>query len=451
MVYNCFIKCQVCKSITRVRLQVGFLDEHPIVITCGECGISLSGRVKIGQDVPSLAFKFENADIVEATDKSDYVVECSGEFPVRKPHTDVDADKHLLSPFLVNQNAMEDEGYQQFCEDIGILNTFCQKWVDYKRVIDLQKNGKKEYLLPEIWKILPKEYFPCRNEYEVLRAIHMIEIHYLVNPLRKELLENLSFSAEILKLFTQKEDQFLEFLSQYDGYSLEEMQASVYKVYEEFVKVCPALIPALATRYYKSGEIDYESVGSTTSTYDTVKQFSLDAYETLGNLLIIPIALNNIKYRRDFSQCCEVDGKPMTIENFLGLRSKATKFHYCVENEIYTKAMGIQFNSKLRNAIGHNDVEYDNLTQKLTYIPDTRDRAKKKTTFLLQFEDEALRLLQSILVISEYLYRLREVELMRMGVKFLLPEELDRIFKKAGRNDPGPCGSGLKFKRCHGR
>jgi len=29
--------------------------------------------------------------------------------------------------------------------------------------------------------------------------------------------------------------------------------------------------------------------------------------------------------------------------------------------------------------------------------------------------------------------------------------ELERAFAQAGRNDPCPCGSGLKFKRCHGR
>lgn len=43
MVFNTFIKCQVCGCITRVRLQVGWQEEHPIEVTCGKCGISLSG------------------------------------------------------------------------------------------------------------------------------------------------------------------------------------------------------------------------------------------------------------------------------------------------------------------------------------------------------------------------------------------------------------------------
>jgi uncharacterized protein len=38
-------------------------------------------------------------------------------------------------------------------------------------------------------------------------------------------------------------------------------------------------------------------------------------------------------------------------------------------------------------------------------------------------------------------------------MRYLLKQdaELEALFAKAGRNDPCPCGSGLKFKRCHGR
>ena len=64
MVYNEFIRCEVCGCITRIRLQVGWLDEHPIAVTCGKCGISLKGKVKIGQDTLGLKFEFENAERV---------------------------------------------------------------------------------------------------------------------------------------------------------------------------------------------------------------------------------------------------------------------------------------------------------------------------------------------------------------------------------------------------
>lgn len=61
------------------------------------------------------------------------------------------------------------------------------------------------------------------------------------------------------------------------------------------------LIPALALQYCKDNSFDFEHEGSTTSSFDSVKQFYLDVYEALGNLMIIPVALNNIKYRSDIN------------------------------------------------------------------------------------------------------------------------------------------------------
>lgn len=72
MVFTTFIKCQICGFITRVRLQVGQQEEHPIEVTCGKCGTSLSGSVKIGQDRPGLSFSFDNADEVQ-DENSDYI------------------------------------------------------------------------------------------------------------------------------------------------------------------------------------------------------------------------------------------------------------------------------------------------------------------------------------------------------------------------------------------
>lgn len=111
----------------------------------------------------------------------------------------------------------------------------------------------------------------------------------------------------------------------------------------------------------------------------------------------------------------------------------------------------IILNAKLRNAIGHNDVEYDTVTQCITYIPNPKDCSKRKQEYLLQFENEALRMFQGVLVISEYIYRLRQLTLMEKGITPIRPNTPIVKSKKIGRNEPCPCGSGKKFKHCHGR
>lgn len=122
-----------------------------------------------------------------------------------------------------------------------------------------------------------------------------------------------------------------------------------------------------------------------------------------------------------------------------------------MDTEVYTDFLDVVVNAKLRNAIGHNDVEYDAVSQVITYIPNPKDRTKKKTEYLLEFENEAVHMFQALLGVSEYLYRLRELSLMYDGKIPLMVQERANWPKKIGRNDPCPCGSGKNTNSVMGR
>lgn len=421
MVFNTFIKCQVCGSITRIRLQVGWQKEHPIVVACGKCGTSLSGNVEIGQDEPGLKFSFDNADEV-LDEEADYLVECSGEFPTVKQGSAEELEGLVITPFIRYMSCMKsDDSYEQFCKAVSQLNATKRKWKEYHRIINLfEKNS--EYLVQEIQKEFSGQYFQCRDESEILRAVHMIEVHGLYSSLKKDILDNISFCAGILKLDSVQAKSLIDFLNSHDGFHLDELQELIYKLYDEYMTVYQRLIPALAIQYCKDNSFDFEYEGSTTSSFDSVKQFYLDVYEALGNLLIIPVALNNIKYRADVNSMNPIEKNVSSLEDFIKL-TKATRFHYCINTEVYTDFLDVVVNAKLRNAIGHNDVEYDAVSQLITYIPNPKDRTKKKTEYLLEFENEAMHMFQGILGISEYLYRLRELELMFEGMVPVMVQE----------------------------
>ena len=134
--------------------------------------------------------------------------------------------------------------------------------------------------------------------------------------------------------------------------------------------------------------------GSTTSSFDSVKQFYLDVYEALGNLMIIPVALNNIKYRSDISAMNPIEKNVNSLEDYIKL-TKASRYHYCLDSEVYTGFLKILVNAKLRNAIGHNDVEYNSVDQLITiYSLILKTEQKRKTEYLLQFENEAMHMFQ---------------------------------------------------------
>ena len=449
MVFNSFIKCQVCGCITRVRLQVGWQEEHPIEVACGKCGTSLSGSVKIGQDRPGLSFSFDNADEIQ-DENADYIVECYGEFSALKQVEAADLERLVISPFIRYINCMKtNDSYEEFGQDVSKLNVTAKKWKNYKRILNLAKNNSK-YLTQEIQKEFSGHFFQCRDESETLRAVHMIEVHGFYSSLRKDILNDLSFSAGILKMDSAQMKDLIDFLNSHDGFHLEELQELIYKVYDEFMVVYQRLIPALAIQYCKDNSFDFEYEGSTTSSFDSVKQFYLDVYEALGNLMIIPVALNNIKYRSDINAMNPIEKNVKSLEDYIKL-TKASRYHFCLDSEDYTGFLKILVNAKLRNAIGHNDVEYNSVDQLITYIPNPKDRTKKKTEYLLEFENEAMCMFQAILGVSEYLYRLRELELMHDGKIPIMVQERANWPKKIGRNELCPCGSGKKYKSCHGR
>ena len=58
---------------------------------------------------------------------------------------------------------------------------------------------------------------------------------------------------------------------------------------------------------------------------------------------------------------------------------------------------------------------------------------------------------QAILGVSEYLYRLKELELMSDGKIPIMVQERVKWPKKIGHNELCSCGNGKKYKRCHGR
>lgn len=60
-------------KVKKLGLKQGWLEQHPIVIACGKCGVSLSGKVDIGQMQPGLKFEFENADILNNDEKPDFI------------------------------------------------------------------------------------------------------------------------------------------------------------------------------------------------------------------------------------------------------------------------------------------------------------------------------------------------------------------------------------------
>lgn len=185
---------------------------------------------------------------------------------------------------------------------------------------------------------------------------------------------------------------------------------------------------------------------SGSDSFEDIKQFYLDIYEVIGEIILLPISLNNIKYRQKF-QCVETSNNKINSIDDLKSATKGKKIQYLNQNEFFTEILRIKLNSRLRNAIGHNNYKYNGITQNITYIPNSKKSDKIESIFLLEFAIECINLVRGLIILDEILYQVRKIQYIQEGC---VPKiTLKDFFNKVGRNEKCPCGSELKYKKCH--
>ena len=177
--------------------------------------------------MPGLEFSFENAEILRENESSDYIVECSGEFPTKK--LSIDEREFVLSPFMRNQIRMqENDGYEKFTKSVSRLMETAQNWAQYKRILDLSQNENKDYLIQEVKKLIPEKLAPGKNELEILRAVHLVEIMGFITPLRSDVISERTVSDSVLKLDFNQIRELIDYLNAHEGYTLDDLQSIIY-------------------------------------------------------------------------------------------------------------------------------------------------------------------------------------------------------------------------------
>lgn len=447
--YNIYLKCEVCGAVTRVRIQAGWLDRHPIRFNCGKCGILIPGICELDQSKGKIGTYFENAE--PCNDPESFYIESSGELITLK----LGITKHnefFLPPYFNSMNNMGDDMETFKNNIVYFLNNTKENWNRCRRIFDLEKNNKYMYLRQEIHKLIPKRLYPCDSNLERLRAVHFL-IFINFNIFHDKEFTSKTFkeiNEGILKLDRAKLKLLIKYYKDNND-MLARYSEKIYDILNEFVRIFQFLIPAYGLTFYRDKEIDYKDYGTTTCSFEDIKQFYLDAYEVIGDLILVPIALNNILYRGDFEKINEELISSNRVKNYKDLFNapKGKRSELIDLNELFCKVTGIKLNNKLRNAIGHNDYSYDGITQIITYIPNSSQPEKYKNIYLLEFSLECIELIKGIVVLDEIIYRVRQFQYMMDGE---IPKiRCKDIIKKVGRNELCPCGSGKKYKRCHGK
>lgn len=447
MNYNLFLKCEFCGAVTRVRIQAIWLDMHPIRFNCGKCGILIPGVCELDKNQGKIGTHFKNAKV--CNDSTNFYIDSSGELITLKLQ-EAKGNEYLIPPFFNAMDNMGDDMERFKANIIFFLNDTKENWNICRRIFDLQKSNKYHYLSQEIHKLIPQRLYTCDNDLERLRAVHYLIYRksYIFHD--KEFLDKTfkEITKGIIKLNKDKLILLMQFYKKNND-MLKRYCEKIYDILDEFVRVFQFLIPAYGLSFYENKDINYEEYGTTTCSFEDIKQFYLDAYEVIGDLILVPIALNNILYRNDFNKINEELISSKRISNYCDLFSiaKGKRSELIDLNELFCKITKVKLNNKLRNAIGHNDYSYDGINQIITYIPNSSQPEKCKYIYLLEFSLECIELIKGIVMIDEIIYRVKQSQYMFNGdIPKIKYEDFSR---KVGRNELCPYGSGIKHKKCN--
>lgn len=422
-------QCNVCDSITRIKVQLGWLENYPVRIKCGKCNISIFGNVYLDQQNAGYSIKFKNVTPLEDIGEPDFLIEVSGELLTEKmrPYNgDIDT---FFSPFFKNGVFSMGENIEKFKESTTrFLHKIEYEWPTVKRINELWFNGNHTYLSKELHKLLDKTQFPADNELELLRAVHFLNSKFtntFANNYFKEI------TAHIFKeIGNINEKKQLLLLAQHFETQLDNYEHKLFGIINKFIEKFHMFIPVYGLDFYEEkNEIEksIKNLGLTTVDFEDIKDFYIDTFEDIGDILNLLVAYNNLKHRADYKKMKENVLKDIqNIEDFIKMRNKGRKLEFITGEESFDKIFASKVDNRLRNAIGHRSYTYDVISQELTYYP-SGDQAKgtSESLYLIEFVLECFQLMRTCIGLAEVTYQTRKFMYVHKGI---IPRTFETYF-----------------------
>ena len=454
-----YYKCKICGCVCNLKYQMGYSQQHPIRYKC-KCGVSIRGKYEKDRGM-----SFENAEKVNDM-SSGFVVYCSGEFFTIPPfavESYEDTIAKILPPFLFATQMVE---YDDFVKEFRHILTYREEKQSYVRAINELYAVKNFEKIKEVIRerFDPDEnIFPLNNEADYLRATTMInQFQFLNHDGVNRTPNTVNYITSAFKKYAKECNDFLNFIKSTG--KLEIWKKGIYNICDQVYEKIDLLMPAVSIDFLKKDKkIDIEDFAITTATFEDVKQLYVDLYELIGSLLVLAIGLDNILVRSDYNAINKVPGLSINnLEAVMKMRNKGNIIKLIDDTAPIESLLCKSLNSDIRNSIGHysyisNEIA-DSFGQKIEFV-DPNNIENAETRCLLQICYDIWQMYKTLGIFNEIIHHF-EIQILAMEGKYpsfitdsALYTKLVKPFpkRKIYPNDPCPCGSGIKYKKCCGR
>lgn len=441
------LKCNECSNLTNCRVGLSNRDVQPLKFACKKCenqiGIRIITKIGIGLDAKVLAeMKAGKKDISNIYENQDlnYTISGAVEIPLERmfdPALDF-VDLHLDFPVVFGiyipgntpfMQAIGRSGGEKATFHRDRLELINRQYKKYSQVVELISKYTKGLTNPFI--AYANKHFHCglqsKKPEDINAALYTVVSNYIAPfllPGDTQVLV-MKYTEASIDLMKNKKSAMAAFMQElFDTKFLTNLQRDCLKIYKPIFSAELPLRPALfldVDSTYTSGKA---AMRVSSQNFEEYREVYKDMAEVLSRQLVVLAGMGNLIERGDhnsFAVRTSKSGKQLSPTSLNQYSDVALGNKLQDLDSTWHEIDQISHDNELRNAIAHNNIEYDDVRQLITYYPklEGMEREKKKEIYLLDYMHRLLALFREVHRLHHLVKCLNYVLLLEPGASMI--------------------------------
>lgn len=428
---NLCVQCDECSNKTNCRVGMSNRDVQPLKFSCKGCGSLISLNFKV-RGANNLDNRFIEAMLAGKNNKADFRLdqgisyEIAGAVEIRTEHPfdpSVDfVDLHLDFPVVFGTYVMGDTPFMKAAMRAGPdqaqfhrfrLHLINEQYKKYPQVTKLIEMYSKGFYGP--FRETARKRFKIHSKSERMEDTNatlykVISEHVLPFTLPDDSQKIVTEYGIVMRALDAKDRPALAaFLQElFDTGFLEHLQRDCLKIYKPIFDAELPLRPALFLDVDASYAEKTTAMRVSSQNFDDYREVYKDMAEVLSRQLILVAGINNILKRGNHNAFAprprardNKDLAPSSLQKYadVSLGQKMLDL-----DDPWLQIDQIALDNELRNAIAHNKIDYDEITQVITYYPKLEGMEREK-----RLEIQLLDYMWRMLVLFRQVHRLHHL------------------------------------------
>jgi len=402
---NLSIECNNCSNLTNCRVGMSNRDIQPLKFACKNCGslISLDFKTKGGTDLDTKAviamLEGRSPRDVRVNQGVSYKIRGAKEVPIESgfdPKLDF-ADLHLDFPVAFGNYVMGRTPFLEASARAGAeqaefhrnrLQLINYQFKKYPKVADFIRMYVKSFYGPfrKAARTQFKVNVKSNKMQDINAALYSVVSRFILPFTLPDDSRSLvhQYTKMVIGLFEKQKTPMTKFLKEIvDTEFLDHLQRDCLKLYKPIFEAELPLRPALFLDVDPTYASEKMAMRVSSQDFEGYKEVYKDLSEVLNRQLVLVAGINNLLKRGDhnaFAKGVRVtkNGKelsPSSLNKYadISLGNKMLDL-----DDPWYSMNAAALDNELRNAVAHNKIDYDDITQTITYYPRLEGMARKK-------------------------------------------------------------------------